>query len=338
MTPPTHTYQTRISVDEKISNALTACASLLSKVQRCLFAEICAGKKSVDLKSSYLKRFGITARHFNACRVAVEGKIASFQELRSLRIHELRDKIKRIAKKKKTFQRQKKVRRLEHKLEQLETDKKEGRVRLCFGSKKLFHAQFHLEQSGYSTHEEWKKAWRDGRDNEFFLLGSKDETGGNQSCTAFIQENNKLTLRLRLPDALHVEYSKYVILKDVFFRYGHEKIIESLKNCELRKSLKEAIDPSYKWHGQAISFRLKQDEKGWRVFASTTLQEPQWQTQNHYGAIGVDINVDHLALVETDRNGNPLSRETVPVDLYGKSKKQAQAVIGEACKAVVKIA
>jgi IS605 OrfB family transposase len=47
--------------------------------------------------------------------------------------------------------------------------------------------------------------------------------------------------------------------------------------------------------------------------------------------IGLDINADHLALVETDRHGNPISRKTIPVNLYGKSREQTRAIIGDAC-------
>ena len=44
-----------------------------------------------------------------------------------------------------------------HRLEKLEADRQAGEVRLCFGSKKLFHAQFDLEANGYENHVQWKE-------------------------------------------------------------------------------------------------------------------------------------------------------------------------------------
>ena len=81
MNAPTHTFQSQLDIDEKIEQALNACAELLSRVEHSLFADIMAGKNPSELKSNYILRFGITARQFNACRVQVEGKIESLKQL-----------------------------------------------------------------------------------------------------------------------------------------------------------------------------------------------------------------------------------------------------------------
>ena len=60
----------------------------------------------------------------------------------------------------------------------LEADIDGGRVRLCFGSKRLWRKQHDLKANGYASHEEWLADWRDARSGEFFVLGSRDETGG----------------------------------------------------------------------------------------------------------------------------------------------------------------
>ena len=65
---------------------------------------------------------------------------------------------------------------LKFRLAGLEADIAAGRVRLCFGSKRLWRKRHHLEQNGYANHEEWLQDWRDARSNEFFVLGSRDET------------------------------------------------------------------------------------------------------------------------------------------------------------------
>ena len=44
------------------------------------------------------------------------------------------------------------------------------------------------------------------------------------------------------------------------------------------------------------------------------------------GAIGVDLNVDHLAVAETDASGNYVNAWRAPLVTYGKSNHQAEAV------------
>jgi len=56
--------------------------------------------------------------------------------------------------------------------------------------------------------------------SEIFLLGSKDESAGNQSATATIQPDGSLTLRLRLPDALASQYGKYLLIPNIYFASG----------------------------------------------------------------------------------------------------------------------
>ena len=201
-------------------------------------------------------------------------------------------------------------------------DKASGRVRLCFGSKKLWRKQYSLEDNGYASHEDWRKDWWSARSDEFFVLGSKDETSGCQLCVAKVQDDGNLTLRLRLPDALAAKHGKYLVMEGMNFHNGHAQVLAALQSDE----------------GQAISYRFKRDGKGWRVFASVKRQPVPVVTDRRHGAIGVDVNVDHLAVSETDYSGNWLRSLTVPLVTYGKSKKQAEALIGDAVAQVVAFA
>jgi IS605 OrfB family transposase len=235
-------------------------------------------------------------------------------------------------------QKKRRLHKLQQRLEQLVKDQDQDKIPLCFGSKKLFHAQFDLEANNLKTHEEWLECWRHARTSEIFFLGSKDETSGNQTCTAIIEEDNRLTLRIRLPNALQDKFGKYLTIPHITFSYGHQEVLTSLKDCRQRHLLAGAKDANYTNHGQALTYRFKHDKKGWRLFVSTFLPAPQWKTNTDTGVIGVDINTDHLALIETDRFGNPLCKKTVPLNLYGKSREQSLALIGDACAQVVSYA
>ena len=223
----------------------------------------------------------------------------------------------------------------------MESDIDAGRLRLCFGSKKLWRAQHSLEANGYADHAEWLTDWRDARGNEFFVLGSRDKSAGCQLCVAAVADDGALTLRLRLPDCLTERYGKYVTIKDVRFAYGQEHIIAALQsNAEYGEYRRQHGERAVRATqlGQAISYRFRCDRRGWRVFTTTGTEKAPVVTDRRLGAIGVDLNADHLALTETDRSGNFVSAFSVPLVTYGLSAHQAEAIIGDAVARVVEYA
>ena len=142
-----------------------AYAELHGRVERKLFAEVAAGRSAPALKSMYLQRHGIPARMFNRVRVSLEGKLASVKEQQKLRVDDLQRRIARAQRRvsdaaergrlDQVHQKKRRLANLRHKLAALEADIAEGRVRLCFGSKQLWHQQCHLEANGYASHGEW---------------------------------------------------------------------------------------------------------------------------------------------------------------------------------------
>lgn len=94
-------------------------------------------------------------------------------KLRSILTGTAEQRTKRAAK---IHQKQRRLAILEQKRATLLADQKDGKVRICFGSRKLFRAQFDLSANGYTNHEEWKADWRGARASEFMVVGSKDET------------------------------------------------------------------------------------------------------------------------------------------------------------------
>jgi hypothetical protein len=68
---PTLTYQTRLSLGAPEMEILSECTSLFNAVEHALYAEVAKGKTSASCKNGFLKKYGITARQFNACRVSL---------------------------------------------------------------------------------------------------------------------------------------------------------------------------------------------------------------------------------------------------------------------------
>ena len=157
------------------------------------------------------------------------------------------------------------------------------------------------------------------------VLGSKDETGGCQGCTAALTDDGSLSpsgeaalsLRLRLPNSLALGGSKHLLIEGLRFAYGRENIEAAL------------------FAGSALTYRFKRDEKGWRVFVSTSVEASKIVPSLAAGAIGVDINAGCLGVSEADRFGNLTRSRVVPCVIYGKTSDQRKAVIGDAVKAVV---
>lgn len=170
---------------------------------------------------------------------------------------------------------------------------------ICFGSRKLFKQQFHLELTEFMQHGEtqeaafkkWNAAWRDSRSHQFFLIGSKDETAGNQSCKASVVhaapsplpvEKPTLTLAVKMPQAFVAKGAPvFLVIEKVHFNYGQKQVLEAINK------------------GIALSYRFHRDDhstSGWRVFVSTdTMDAEQISLSSDLGVIGVDFNADHFA-------------------------------------------
>ena len=319
---PVATYQTRICDYGDMGRAdgyaaLSDYAELYGRVERKLFAEVVAGRSAASLKSGYLKRYGIPARMFNAVRVSLEGKIASVREQQKLQVDSLERRIARAQRQiadavehgrwQQVHQKGRRLETLQSRLVALEDDIAQERVRLCFGSKRLWHKQHNLEANDYASHREWLADWQDARSDEFFVLGSRDETAGCQLCVSSIADDGSLTLRLRMPDRMVAQHGKYLTIQGVRFAYGHEQVLAALdSNDDYARYRREHGEKAARATelGQSISYRFKRDKKGWRVFATTQMMDVSVVTDQSRGAVGVDLNADHLAVCETDASGN----------------------------------
>ena len=344
--PLVATYQTRISDYGDMVRAggdatLSAYAELYGRVQRKLFADVAAERSGVLLKREYIKEHGIPARMFNAVRVSLDGKVSSVREQQKRRVDGLQRRVARAQRQvakaeeqgrcQQVHQKRRRLASLRSRLAGLEADIAAGRVR-------LWRKQHHLEQNGYASHEEWFRDWRDARSAEFFVLGSRDETSGCQLCVASIADDGSLTLRLRMPDCLANQHGKYLVIPHVRFAYGHGQALAALaSNAEYAAYRRKHGDQAARSTslGQAISYRFKRDGKGWRVFATTEMTDVPVVTDRRRGALGVDLNADHLAVAETDASGNCINAWRVPLVTYGKSQRQSEALIGDAVASVV---
>ncbi|TMI79494.1 MAG: hypothetical protein E6H04_10480 [Bacillati bacterium ANGP1] len=325
-------FATRLSRDSDRDSLLDAYADLYGRAERTLFARLCAGDPLAVTKRAFLPSFGLTARQFNALAATVKGKIASIKERRPGLIRNLERRIARARKvlakiprgTGKHHQKHRRLAILEQRLGALRADGAAGRVPLCFGSRKLFRRQFALAANGYASHDAWRREWRAARSNQFFVLGSKDETAGCQGCVATVEADGSLTLRLRLPNAL-AACGPHLMIPGLRFAYGHDAIVAAIG----RNLSPERHD------GEAISWRFVHDRKGWRVLATVSVSPGKRISLEGTGVVAVDLNEDHLAVTDLDRFGNPIASYRVSCATRGKTHNQAAAIIGAAVAQVV---
>ena len=305
--------------------SLASYAEQYGKAERTLFNKLAAGDDAGKLKPSFMKEHSLTGRQFNAMAFSIKGKIKSLIAVGKLRIKDLQERICSLEYKlseklkpgtNKYHQKKRRLSVLRGRLAALEQDRKDGELRMCFGSHKLFGAQFNLEANGYKDHAAWKEDWEKARSREFFVLGSKDETAGCQGCQMTHLDRGLFSVKLRLPNT--EEDNKFVSFHEDF-SYGVDAILVALAS------------------GKALSFRFQRDLKGWRMFVLTNVAGgPPIRLEK--GAVDVDLNEDHLAVTETDASCNPVSNSRIPLITYGCTTDQARDRIGVAVKQIIEIA
>ena len=163
--------------------------------------------------------------------------------------------------------------------------------------------------------------WWESRDRQFFVLGSRDETAGCQLCVANVVDDGTLSLRLRMPDCLAGEHGRYLVVEGVRFAYGHEVVLTALQaNAEFAAHRRQHGEKAARETdlGEAVSYRFMRDSIGWRVFVTVDAVPAPVVTDWRRGAVGVDLNADHLAVTETDSSGNWLRSWRVPLVTYGE--------------------
>lgn len=372
------TLHTRIrNLTPEQDAALSSYAEHFNHVAHHLAMDMVHEKRTgASFKKDYLHRFALTARQFNAICLSVEGLASNRLENLKNQENMLSDKILALQKllpkivlqiqkagaeqkpdtviqrlKNRLHQKKRKlVNLLERQSQVIHEQQRPLGSGLCFGGRKLFHAQHHLQENGYQNHAEWLADWKLARSRQFFVLGSNDETAGCQGCVARIQSDGTFLLDLRLPGT----EEKRVTIGPLQFPYEAEKLRNvvalhaqlSKENLpRITKQSKAGKPYSRIVYPEALSalswrFQRGKDQKGWRVMVS--FQQPLQganpaaavQTHIQAGAIGVDLNADHLAWAELDRFGNPLETGNIPCVTYGKTATQAEALIEAAAIAL----
>ena len=182
------------------------------------------------------------------------------------------------------------------KKERLEKQIKYGAYSVYFGSRKLMHADIPETQK--------KKAIYAKRAGRMTLAGRNDAGNGN-----FMVHYDAATHRLSYLGS----GGEFLEVGKVEFSYCQQEL--------------DSIIGAGGSTGAPIAWTIVDCGNAWRFDACLTL--PDGGRENSFygdGCIGVDINSDRLAVVETDASGCPRDRGVIPLKLDGTSEANKKEI------------
>ena len=222
---------------------------------------------------------------------------------------------------------------------------KDYRPKIVFGSKALLKKRHYLDENEYDSALDWKEDWQFAREKSAFFLGDSTEVHRNRQIKGILHilEQDQIDLALSVPYSMRESYEglKSFTLKDISLS---NRTLEALKECLEASYIKEVrskdgSEVNFKECRFPISYRIKKEKfnkillgkpvEEIRYYLQTIIQVPkQVSSSNHAGAIGIDLNVDHLAVAITDRFGNPQNCFSLAFRPYEGRSDQNEAALG----------
>ena len=329
------TYSTLLP--DKIYSFLDKMSELYSAVEKDMHVALMRGDKIATVEKSLSNKYQVDSTTTRNVYHNLKGKHQSIKELRKTQAKDLKSTIKSIqtaikkrSEKKKITQKEKfiihqKKRRLallQHKLEVLQNKP----ISLCFGTKKLFKAQYHLEENGYSNHDEWLADWRAARRSSFMMVGAKTYASGNQLCRLTSGGELKITV----PICLIKEFGSHISCDGIKFRHGQEFVDIALTPTRHKRG------SSYR-NGteKAITHRFVKKGNNWYLHTTVELPDIPTISNRKNGAIGIDLNVDNIAWAYCDDEGNLKQHGQINIDLTNKTSGQTTHILSQAIGQII---
>ncbi|MGK7895286.1 MAG: hypothetical protein AB4372_17105, partial [Xenococcus sp. (in: cyanobacteria)] len=339
------TYQTLLP--SNIYQFLNSMANLYSAIEKEMHVALLAGEKIGNLEKKLQNQYQVDSSTVRNVYHNLKGKHTSIKELKKTQIKELKSSISGIKqsiktqekkyqaqlKKGQSTQKQRayihqKKRRLnikKHKLQKLKTQP----ISLCFGTRKLFKAQYNLEENAYANHQEWLEDWQEKRTSNFLMVGSKTYRSGNQLCRL----DNEGNLTITVPTCLIKEYGSKITTQNIKFRHGQEFINIALSPTQHKRG------QEYRNGTQMpVTHRFVRKRGLWYLMTSVELPDIPWISHRRNGALGIDLNVNNIAWAYCDSEGNLKDRGQINIELNNKSSGQTTHILSVAIGKILEVA
>lgn len=280
-------------------------------------------------KSSYnthlQNKYGITKRTANSIISDAQGRLNALKELKVFEKKQLEQKIEHLETevlpklilkrddciaqlkvnpkgspvrlrniRRKIVSKKNKLNRLKQKLDNVTYQIESGRLKLCFGTKRLLKHNY--------------KRFVEQRDSQMSFVGSKSEPAQNQMLQLnYNPKNNQFYIKLRKDFDGYKNASKgdkYVYGR-VYFR--HHK-------SELVSILRQGYSP--------LSYKIIKKRNRFYLYCTFEIhvEDDEFLTRSSYGTIGLDFNKGFVTLSEINEYGHLLRTQLLPYRFESGSK------------------
>ena len=284
--------------------------NILKRTANSIYSDLAGKKKSLlELKKTELSNKKIRYKKFFNKKNELINKINKLKEKVALNKSNENELIRYRKYKHKYYFICNKINNLKQDVENLEKDIKNKNIKISFGSKKLFNAQYNLEANGFRTHTKWKNNYHKKSDKNIYYLGSKDETLGNQLAQLdYDITTSKFTLKLRKEKQYSSE-SKYLNISNIDFKYMKDELINIINDHKSNQTL------------LPLSYRIYRVKKKWYLQVIITTIVENYVTRKEYGVIGLDFNNGFISFSETNESGNLIKALNYPLKYHGCGNK-----------------
>ena len=280
-------------------------------------------------KSSYnthlQNKYGITKRTANSIISDAQGRLNALRELKVTEKAQIEQKIEHLEKKvlpkliqkrddciaqlkvnpkgspvrlrnirRKIVAKKNKLNRLKQKLDNVTYQIESGRLKLCFGTKRLLKRDY--------------KRFVAQRDSQMSFVGSKSEPAQNQMLQlSYNPKNNQFDIQLRKDFDGYKNANKddkYVYGR-VYFRHHKSKLISILR---------QGYSP--------LSYKIIKKRNRFYLYCTFEIhvEDDEFLTRSSYGTIGLDFNKGFVTLSETNEYGHLLRTQLLPYRFESGSK------------------
>lgn len=187
------------------------------------------------------------------------------------------------------------------------------RLHICFGSRKLFNAQHHLEANGYSSRYLWLEEWKKKRSGRFYFVGKSQLGGGTMMKVFPVDDDGNYRLNIRIPRCLRSECGKFLDLTfSVRDRDGRHRRGDLNYALETQKPITTQV------------FRREHKDDGWYIHLTSYVQPVPLVHTRKKGCIGIDFNKNHISIAHVKPDGNISYVQEMPFEWKRLTSGQRQ--------------
>ncbi|MUH00695.1 hypothetical protein F7734_53860 [Scytonema sp. UIC 10036] len=333
-------------------------SNLIDSARHHCLSMILAGKSQLDCHKELQRLFNINKRYSNSIYTEVQGIVTNANKNRANHIKFLSGQIKSIksdirkrSKQIKDFAKQEKKLTNKNKSAKkgFKSDKSKSQTKIKKAcsiyarqrqTTQLQDAKFglhqkkrrlYLLQSQLAHLKSTSPNYALPDNDSFVLVGSKDESSGNQLAQFnYIENPDSFVLSIRTPYALEERLGgDYIRIDGLNFKHGFHDLVESISERCYKVKTKDGTE---KWAigCSAVTIRFYWKDNCWYVAATTDVNLREITSEYLSGYVGVDLNADSIGWAVCDRQGNLLEYGDYKLDLHVLSSNQREAILRDA--------